>query len=96
MDMVPYQVHHEFGHFSRIWAAKVGVSPAAAKQNSSKSKGFRAFFGFFRGFQPLPWTRQRFGVLQARPCGLGLAMARPTLRPPQPVSQVQMPAAARQ
>lgn len=51
MDMVPCQVHHEFGHFSRIWAAKVGVSPAAAKQKSSKFRGFRAFFGFFRGSQ---------------------------------------------
>lgn len=54
MDMVPCQVHHEFGHFSRIWAAKVGVSLAAAKQKSSIFRGFRAFFGFFRGSQPTP------------------------------------------
>jgi hypothetical protein len=97
MDMVPYEVHHEFGHFSRIWAAKVGVSPTAAKQKSSKFRGFSAFFGFFfRGFEPSPWARHLSGLLQARPCGLCLAMARPTFRPPQPISQVQLSTATKQ
>jgi hypothetical protein len=51
MDMVPYEVHHEFGHFSRIWAAKVGVSACAAKQKPSKYKALPANFGFFWGCQ---------------------------------------------
>jgi hypothetical protein len=53
MDMVPYQVHHEFGHFSRIWAAKVGVSACAAKQKSSKHKALRPIFGIFLGLSAM-------------------------------------------